>query len=85
MFAVHCPGHGSRVLIFSSGVERVRNTERGIEVDYRCTCGWRGTWLTGRASRRREQPTRRSVRGADGSGAAHAMLSSVTGAPGGPA
>ena len=51
MFAVHCPRHGTRVLIWSSGVESVRNTEHGIEVDYRCTCGHRGTWLTGRRAR----------------------------------
>ena len=83
MFAVHCPSHGSRVLIFSSGVERVRNTERGIEVDYRCTCGQRGTWLTGRAARRREQAAQRPVRGATAPGAEYAVLSSMSGAGGG--
>lgn len=51
MFVVHCAQHGTRVLIFSSGVERIRNTPEGIEVDYRCTCGQRGTWRTGRRSR----------------------------------
>ena len=50
MFTVHCARHESRVLIFSSGVERIRNTDQGIEVDYRCTCGQRGTWRTGRAA-----------------------------------
>lgn len=83
MFAVHCPSHGSRVLIFNSGVERVRNTERGIEVDYRCSCGQRGTWLTGRATRRREEAAQRSTRGAATSGAEYAVLTSMTGAGGG--
>lgn len=48
MFAVHCPAHGGRVLIWTSLVEAVRNVAGGIEVDYRCTCGHRGTWRTGR-------------------------------------
>jgi hypothetical protein len=48
MFAVHCPTHKSRVLIWTSLVEAVRNVAGGIEVDYRCTCGHRGTWRTGR-------------------------------------
>jgi hypothetical protein len=51
MFAVHCPAHGGRVLIWTSLVEAVRNVADGIEVDYRCTCGYRGTWRTGRTSR----------------------------------
>lgn len=58
MFAVHCPAHGTRVLIWSSGVEAVRNTDDGIEVDYRCTCGHRGTWRTGR---RRSEAARLTI------------------------
>lgn len=50
MFAVHCPVHEGRVLIWSSLVEAVRNVAGGIEVDYRCTCGHRGTWRTGRVA-----------------------------------
>lgn len=50
MFTVDCPGHGDRVIIWTSGVEGARNTARGIEVDYHCTCGHRGTWITGRAA-----------------------------------
>lgn len=83
MFTVHCAQHGSRVLIFSSGVERVRNTEQGIEVDYRCTCGERGTWRTGRAQR----PARTLRLAADGvaraAGAEYAVLRPLAAAGGG--
>lgn len=48
MFTVECPNHGARVLIWPSGVDAVRNTSRGIEVSYHCTCGHRGVWVTGR-------------------------------------
>lgn len=78
MFSVHCPAHGTRVLIFTSGVERVRNSADGIEVDYRCTCGHRGTWLTGR---------RRERSGADAAarmaGAEYAVLRPLAAAAGG--
>lgn len=50
MFDVHCPNHGSRVLLFSSDIEATANTREGIEVHYRCFCGYRGVWLTGRRS-----------------------------------
>lgn len=42
MFDVYCPNHGSRVLLFSSDIEAVRNIREGIEVHYRCFCGHRG-------------------------------------------
>ena len=48
MFDIYCPEHGSRVLLFTNDIEEIRNTKRGIEVHYRCTCGYRGVWLTGR-------------------------------------
>lgn len=48
MFDVYCPSHGSRVLLFSADIEAIRNTRGGIEVHYRCFCGYRGVWLTGR-------------------------------------
>ncbi|MDX1621556.1 MAG: hypothetical protein R3320_11225 [Nitriliruptorales bacterium] len=51
MLAVDCPVHGARVLIWPSGIDRVRNTGSGIEVHYHCTCGYRGTLLTGRPAR----------------------------------
>lgn len=49
MFDVYCPEHRSRILLFAGDVEEIRNTEEGIEVRYRCPCGYRGVWLTGRA------------------------------------
>lgn len=44
MLLVDCPGHGEEVLIWTSGIDRIRNTATGIEVDYHCTCGHRGVW-----------------------------------------
>lgn len=65
MFAVHCPAHGGRVLIWTSLVEAVRNLAGGgIEVDYRCTCGHRGTWRTGRkATGPAREPARMGIAG----------------------
>ena len=48
MIAVHCPSHDARVLLSFHDVEEMRNTHAGIEVRYRCTCGHRGTWVTGK-------------------------------------
>lgn len=55
MFDVYCPDHGSRVLLFSRDIEAVLNTCEGIEVHYRCFCGHRGVWLTGRVSEEAEE------------------------------
>lgn len=53
MFAVHCPNHfgtgnPASVLLGLTDVEGVVNATDGIRVSYRCTCGVRGTWHTGR-------------------------------------
>ena len=48
MFDIYCPDHGSRILLFTNDIEEIQNTEEGIEVHYRCTCGYRGVWITGR-------------------------------------
>ena len=48
MFDVYCLGHGSRVLLFTRDIENVRNTSEGIEVHFRCFCGYQGVWRTGR-------------------------------------
>lgn len=50
MFTVHCHRHDARVLIWPSGIDAIATTARGIEVAYHCTCGYRGTWVTGRAA-----------------------------------
>lgn len=47
-FAVQCPGHGSSVLMFEHNIQGVVNTPTGIDVHYRCPCGHRGVWHTGR-------------------------------------
>ncbi len=56
MFDIYCPDHGSRILLFANDIEEIRNTERGIEVHYRCTCGYRGVWITGRARGKSQPP-----------------------------
>ncbi len=55
MFGVDCPDHrgpgiGAKVLLDLSAIETVTNSTHGIHVSYRCTCGNRGTWRTGRHS-----------------------------------
>jgi len=48
MFSVDCPRHGTRVLLGLSDIDRINNTDHGIEVHYTCTCGYVGLWLTGK-------------------------------------
>jgi len=48
MFSVHCPQHGSEVLLPEGHIESVRNTQSGIEVAWVCYCGHRGSLMTGR-------------------------------------
>jgi hypothetical protein len=50
MFAIRCPYHDSPVLLSLSSIEELRNTSRGIEIGYICSCGHRGTWITGRGA-----------------------------------
>jgi hypothetical protein len=47
MFDIYCPTHDSRVLLWTADIDSVENTEHGIVVSYHCTCGHRGTWVTG--------------------------------------
>ena len=48
MFSVHCPQHGSEVLLPEGNIESLRNTQSGIEVRWVCYCGHRGSLMTGR-------------------------------------
>lgn len=48
MFDIYCPDHGCRVLLFPSDIEEIRNIHRVIEVHYRCFCGQRGIFYTGK-------------------------------------
>jgi len=50
MFTVHCPQHGSDVLLPERHIESLRNGDAGIEVRWVCYCGHRGSFLTGRRS-----------------------------------
>jgi hypothetical protein len=74
MFAVHCPRHNARVLIWTSMVDRVVNTSEGIVVHYHCTCGHRGLWVTGQLARRERTP---QTQGSDGS---HTLVSKLSAA-----
>jgi hypothetical protein len=48
MFSVHCPRHRTEVLLPERHIRSIRNTHAGIEVDWVCFCGERGSFLTGR-------------------------------------
>ncbi len=52
MFSVHCPGHGTEILLPTRCIERLRNTDVGIEVSWRCVCGSHGSFMTGARRRR---------------------------------
>lgn len=43
MFTVHCPSHGGRVLLGPRSITGFTNTDNGIVVDWRCSCGATGT------------------------------------------
>jgi hypothetical protein len=48
MFAVQCPVHNSRVLLFPEHIEQLVNRGDGVELHWRCTCGATGTHHIGR-------------------------------------
>lgn len=48
MFSDHCPRHRRRVLLGPDDIIAVRNDEDGVHVEWRCPCGGRGSYLTGR-------------------------------------
>lgn len=47
MFAPYCPVHGSRVLLFDDNIERIVRTSEGLQIAYRCNCGYQGLWSPG--------------------------------------
>lgn len=59
MFATFCPRHDARVLIWPSGIDAIVNHERGIDVHFHCTCGYRGMCRTGRTSTEQVEVTSR--------------------------
>lgn len=48
MFSVHCDSHGSDVLLTARNVEGIDNDLVGMVVRWRCPCGQRGSFRTGR-------------------------------------
>ncbi len=52
MFSDHCPTHRRRVLLGPDHITAIRNGPHGIRVDWRCPCGGRGSFTTGRNARR---------------------------------
>ena len=43
MFSVHCPTHGTDVLLPERRIESVRSDDGGHELRWRCWCGTTGT------------------------------------------
>ena len=43
MLSAHCPRHGRNVLVTTSRIDAIDNTERAIVVRWHCTCGHQGT------------------------------------------
>jgi hypothetical protein len=43
MFAVYCPGHHRRVLLFSEHITELVNQPGGFMLRWRCPCGATGT------------------------------------------
>ena len=52
MFDAYCQDHGRTVLLGHRNVDRVHNTESGIEVHLTCHCGAHLVIETGRRQRR---------------------------------
>jgi hypothetical protein len=48
MFSAHCPRHGADVLLSAHSIVSIDNREDGIVVHWRCPCGGRGNFRTGR-------------------------------------
>ncbi|HZM29470.1 MAG TPA: hypothetical protein VFB77_03205 [Acidimicrobiales bacterium] len=57
MFTVLCHAHGTRVLLDTSRIEAIHNTEHGPIVSWHCWCGARGHLFPGGRSVARRDPT----------------------------
>jgi hypothetical protein len=51
MFAVHCPRHGSQVLLTERHIVGMEPSADGLTVRWVCWCGHQGAHRTGRARR----------------------------------
>ena len=47
MFHAPCDNLGRQVMIWTTDVKDIHNTEHGIAVHYRCACGQEAVMLTG--------------------------------------
>ena len=47
MFSVHCTGHGGQVLLTNRSITDLVNTDHGIELHWRCSCGTEGVDVLG--------------------------------------
>ena len=50
MFLAECDRLGRDVIIWTSSIDGIQNTENGILVHYRCGCGENAEMLTGAAA-----------------------------------
>lgn len=53
MFAVWCPCHRARVLLFPANILSLHDTGEGVRIRYRCTCGHEGDSPPGQPRRTR--------------------------------
>jgi hypothetical protein len=51
MFTVHCPRHGSEVLLTERHILGIDRIGDGLTVRWECWCGQRGSHRTGRPGR----------------------------------
>jgi hypothetical protein len=58
MFSVHCPRHGSRVLLSERRIRAMDNTPDGIVVELECHDGARLRIVTGRRAEQRPAAVR---------------------------
>jgi hypothetical protein len=56
MFSVHCPTHGTEVLLSERRIRAMRATPAGFDVDWECWCGTRGSMHASRAMAGRTRP-----------------------------
>jgi hypothetical protein len=52
MFTVHCPRHGSEVLLNERRITALEPDEGRLKVRWVCWCGYQGSHRSGRARRR---------------------------------
>jgi hypothetical protein len=48
MFSVMCPRHGCDILLSERRIRDLRSTDHGVELEWECWCGHRGTEVLGR-------------------------------------